>query len=468
MAICILFYIIFITIASGMIIWGMLEKDRVFQYPTIAGTSWLVYFGVEAFGAIQNPHKYPQAALDDGGLIIALVMLCLCSGAGWLGYYHAGKSRRTLRFTELSEHRLFWGGVILYGIGFAGAYKLAQLTGGFVQQFTGGGHYNLEWAGASVRYSFFSKLTYPGLLLVLMSTLRRFSWRKLLVCGLFVLYPLAIVVFLGRRSVAGMLAGIILLSLYFTKRIRIPRILCVVAPIAAFIVIYYGPAYRSTSQYGLDYDEIANSVSQVDMDSVLKGQQYASFDVMVVWGAAANRSMAFGYGADFYNNLMSFYVPRQIVGEKIKQSLMIGGFSDKAKAAVARVYDWGPHYGSFLTGPYTAFSQFWFFGCLLYYVFGYVFRLLWQAAHERRNLAAQIWYISCMILIPDSIMSSIIVVPAQLVYTFAFMWFIGKFCSMYPNQRLQMFTGNRRSIHGFKAIRKPGIPSMEHAASESR
>ncbi len=456
MAICILLYVLFIAITSGMLIWALLGKDRVFQYPTIAGTSWLAFFGIQAFGAIQNPYKYPQAALDDGGLIIALGMLCLCSAAGWLGYYHAGRSKRTLRFGELSDQRLFWGGVILYGIGFLAAYKLAQLTGGFAQQFTGGGHYSLEWAGAPIRYNFFSQLIYPALLLVLISTLRRFSRCKLLVCGLFLLYPLAIVVFLGRRGPMGMLAGIILMSLYFTKRIRIPRILCAILPIAAFLVIYYGPAYRSTSQYGLNYDEIANSVSQVDLDAVLKGQKYAEFDVMVVWGAAANRSMAFGYGADFYNNLVSFYVPRQLVGEKIKQSLMIGGFSDKAKAAVARVYNWGPDYGSFLTGPYTAFSQFWFFGCLLYYVFGYVFRLLWQGAYERGNLAAQIWYISCIVMIPNSIMSSIMAIPAQLVYTVALMWLIGKSCGISLHQRFGMTMGI-----------SPGIPSMGRNVAES-
>lgn len=468
MAICILLYVGFIAIASGMIIWALLEKDRAFQYPAIAGTSWLVYFGVQAFGAIRSPDKYPQAALEDGGLIIALVMLCLCSGAGWLGYYHAGRSRRTLRFGELSDQRLFWGGVVLYGIGFLGAYKLAQLTGGFAQQFSGGGHYGLEWSGAPVRYVFFSQLTYPGLLLVLVSTLRRFSWGKLLVCGLFVLYPLAIALFLGRRSGAGMLASIILLSLYFTKRIRIPRILCAVVPVAAFVVIYYGPAYRSTSQYGLNYDEIAGSVSEVDLDAVLKGQKYAEFDVMVVWGAAANRSMAFGYGAEFYNNLVSFYVPRQLVGERMKQSLMIRGSGDGVNAVAARVYDWGPHYGSFLTGPYTAFSQFWFFGCLLYYVFGYVFRLLWQAAYERGSLAAQIWYISCIVLIPLSIMSSIISIPARLIYTFAFMWFIGKSCSMPARQSQRMTMGDPPSIDGARAIRGPGIASMGRIVSESR
>lgn len=468
MAIYILLYVVFIAIASGMLIWALLEKDRVFQYPAIAGTSWLAYFGVQAFGAIQNPHKYPQAVLDDGGLIIALVMLCLCSGAGWLGYYHAGLSRRILRFRKLSGQRLFWGGVILYGIGFLGAYKLAQLTGGFAQQFTGGGHYSLEWAGAPVRYVFFSQLTYPGLLLVLISTLRRFSWGKLLVCGLFVLYPLAVAVFLGRRSSAGMLAGIILLSLYFTKRIQIPRILCVIVPIAAFLVIYYGPAYRSISQYGLHYDEIVNSVAKADVGAVWKGQKYTEFDVMVVWGAATNRSLAFGYGADIYNNLVSFYVPRQLVGEEIKRSLMIQGIPDQAKAAVARVYNWGPDYGSFLTGPYTAFSQFWFFGCLLYYVFGYVFRLLWQAAYERRNLAAQIWYISCIVLIPMSIMSSIIAIPAQLVYIVAFMWFIGKSCSSPLHQRLGMTKSITSPMGGPRAKRSPQIPSMERTVLESR
>ena len=145
-----------------MFVWGLLKKDRVFQYPTIAGVSWLVFFGVQAFASVVNVDKYPSAVLEDGGLIIALVMLCLCAAAGWLGYHRAGKCRRSWTLPEFSVEKIFWGGVVLYSIGFFSAYRLGQLCGGFVQQFTGGGHYGLEWAGAPVKYAFFSQLVYPG------------------------------------------------------------------------------------------------------------------------------------------------------------------------------------------------------------------------------------------------------------------------------------------------------------------
>ena len=91
-----------------MFVWGLLKRDRVFQYPTIAGISWLVFFGVQALGAVRNPGKYPESVLDDGGLIIALIMLCLCAAAGWIGYYHAGRCKRSLRFAELSDKKIFW------------------------------------------------------------------------------------------------------------------------------------------------------------------------------------------------------------------------------------------------------------------------------------------------------------------------------------------------------------------------
>lgn len=422
-------YIIFVLVSFSMVAWGFLKKDRLFQYPTVAGISWLVFFGPQAFGAIANPNKYPGEVLEDGGLSIALVMLILCAAAGWLGYYCAGRSKRAWHFPRLSSRQIFWAGAGLCAIAVFSGFRLAQLTGGFASQFTEGGHYALEWRGEPVKYLFFVELIYLGLPLALLSALRRPSWSKFFACVLMMIYPAAVSLYLGRRTRTAILASIVLLSLFFSRKLEIPRIVYALLTVAAFLAVYYGPAYRSQSQYGLDYGAIRASIAEYDgVGAVLRGEKDCEFDTLVYWSAAVNKNVAFAYGADFYNQLIRFYVPGQLVGYGVKESLFLRGLSEEARDLAYQLYRWKPGYGWFETGPYTAFRQFWYLGCMLYFVLGFVFRFLWKAAHEKRNLAAQIWYVWTVVLIPLSISSSITSVPARLLIMVIVMWFVSMSC----------------------------------------
>lgn len=429
MTVYILLYFLFIALCGSMVLWGMSRQDRLFQYPTIAGLTWLFFFGVQAFPGATNPQKYPAAVLQDGGLLIALIMPSLCAAAGCIGYWHAGRSRHQWGFPTLSSEKLFWAGVALYTVGFAAACKLAHLMGGFVQQFTRGGAYSLDWVGAPVKYNFFIELMYPGLLLAFMSTVRRFSYRKLLVCVIMMLYPAAVVVFLGRRTKLAVLTSIVLLVLFFTKRIRVPKAVVLVSSAAILVIVYYAPAYRGAAQYGLNSTEIRESIARYDsVHKMMSGEKYCEFDVGVFWGAAVTRCGAFGLGIDIYNSIVMLYVPQQIVGSALKNSLLFSKGSREIDRVARSRYAWEPGHGSFLTGPYTAFRQFSFFGCLLYYVFGYAWRLLWEAAYTRSVLSAQLWYIACIILIPLAIVSSIVDIPGRAIYIAACMCCVDRTC----------------------------------------
>jgi hypothetical protein len=144
--------------------------------------------------------------LSDGGLETALLMSILCIACGWLGYLRPISFRNRPVSTLYPPARSFRRALRFTLVGFFGAYKLAQFAGGFISQFTEGGHYELEWRGLPVLYSAFSQMIYPGLLLTLLATLRHPAAHRIITVALFSAYPLAVSVCSGgvrrRHSLA--------------------------------------------------------------------------------------------------------------------------------------------------------------------------------------------------------------------------------------------------------------------------
>lgn len=401
-----LLLIILLCIALAGTVRGMMYRDRYYQFPTLFCATWLLYLGPQAIGAVLNKHKYPESLRADYGLELALFFCILCTIAGLAGYACGGRTKRKLfQYRNYSYDRLFLGGIVLYAVGLWGAYELAQLSGGFIAQFTGGGFYSMEWRGAAVKYSFFSRLVYPGFLLIFLSTLYRPSrYRWIIVC-LCVVYPLALTVFAGRRSMTATLAVTILLSLFFAKHWAPSRLIFTTLLVLATAGVILGPAYRSRSQYGLNMQELSQIDARGIISDTFSGERYAEFDMIVYGCAAANRSLAFECGLGFYNATIGALVPRQLVGEEFKSSLFLISKEDVGQLMV-RYYNWPIPYGTNPTGPFDAFKQFWFFGCLLYFVLGYVYRHLWAAAYQKANLGAQLWYVYTVLYIPSSIVGS--------------------------------------------------------------
>ena len=71
-----------ILVSAGMVVWGFQRPERLYQYPTLAGATWLLCIVPQAIGTVTNPSKIPQAVLASDGLETALSMCILCAGAG--------------------------------------------------------------------------------------------------------------------------------------------------------------------------------------------------------------------------------------------------------------------------------------------------------------------------------------------------------------------------------------------------
>src|SRR5260370_26697294 len=110
---------------------------------------------------------------------------------------------------------------------------------------------------------------------------------------------------------------------------------------------------------------------------------------------AARRSGDYEYGAGYWNHLVFRYVPAQILGESLKQRLMIRHSGDALERELAGM-DYTNPTGSTVTAMGDSFLQFGYWGCLFFVALGIFFRRLWLAATPRNALFAQLLYMqSC-------------------------------------------------------------------------
>ena len=349
-------------------------------------------------------------------------MMCVLSAAaGWWGY----RSEYWQRFSKpipdihYSPSGVFKGGVVLYLISFYAAYQLAELAGGFIEQFTGGGHYSLEWVGLPVRYTFVIHIMYPALFLCLLGALYRPNFAKTVTVLLFSLYPICVILFLGRRATAVFVGLIFLLALFFSRRWAPPRSAFAAAIFGAMTFAFIGPQYRTISQYGLDMERLREIEVPAAIEDVLSGSTYLEFDALVVNAAAINRTKTFGFGTGFYNSTIAQLVPRQFVGGELKSSLMIYPWGNVPTSFT--LYQWEIPYGSNPTGPLNAFGEFWFLGAFLYYGIGLICRYLWEQAFAKGSVPAQVWYLVWAVSVPSSIVGSLAILPGQLLAYYLFL-----------------------------------------------
>ena len=415
-----LLLILLVALSVAMVAWGLLRRERILQYPTLAGATWLLYMVPQALGVLRNPTSVPAMALEDRGLELALGMSILCALAGWLGYMHPWGRKTAKRFNvaQYSRGRTLQAGLALLAVGLFGFHKLVSLTGGWVSFFSTEGSYTLEWRGLPVAYVFFAGALFPALFLLLVSAL---AGRNLVgwvgaVAGALPLVASA--VFLARRSQTVFLIMIVLLALMFVRRWAPPRSVAIVGMLVTAVVVVAAGEYRKYSPIGGDWGEIRYLDPKGMVQSVVGGEGYSEFQFAVVQISATNRFREFGLGRGFYNTLVANWIPRLLVGDAVKESFFIEGpdYGQQTYAA----YQWSPGYGSNPTGINNAFCEFWFFGALLYFGLGKGFRYLWDRAFIMRDFAAMLFYACLSPLAMTTIVGNLNGVPSDVLYVLIF------------------------------------------------
>ncbi len=388
--IAVLLLIVLTGICLGMVLWTMRGRDRIFQYPFLSALAFLIFFVPQFVGIVRQPISVPKSVLSAGGVELMLIMTILCAGAGFVGYLRPVRPRWARPAKRvLDPRRLFRVGIVAGLVALYGIAGLARLSGGFLAYFSTEGNYALEWAGLPVYYNFFRMFIYPAFLMCLWSTLRHRSPAKWAVVLSMAVIPLCHIVFLGRRSEAFLFVAAVGLCYYFYRGWTPPRVIAPLVVLCAFLLMILAPDYRSHSQIGSDYSALLRIPVRNRIASTFSNEFPGEVTSACVVVTGCAEEWSYGWGRGFLSNIAYTLLPRVIVGSGFKTRLL-------ALCSVPRdpftKHNYPQKTGQFTTGPASAFLEFSFLGCLIYYLVAKGFRLLWERAARTHDGIAQILY----------------------------------------------------------------------------
>jgi hypothetical protein len=244
---------------------------------------------------------------------------------------------------------------------------------------------NTQWTGLPVAYLFFARILTYGFALAVLLYARNGSRLALAVAAYGALFYLDRIVIAGRRQDLVEFLTIVLLAFWFQRGWCLPRWAMIIGMLAGGLFINSIGDYRSLSmeQRGPQWDKIAN----IDfVGNLARITEHGGAEVRnAVYNiAAVSRSMELDFGLSHWNLVVFAYVPAQLVGSEIKQSLLI----PLPQPLQESFYQ--PALGSTWTGLSDAFQSLWYLGCLKFFLIAYLMQKLWRAA--RGNLTAQLAY----------------------------------------------------------------------------
>jgi hypothetical protein len=364
--------IAFAILCAGLILLGLLDRTRIYQFPFLAGAVFTAFILPQMVG-LSHDRFLPPGALEST-LILAILSAIMC----WLG------SAAVLRPMSLfnwvyDDRRLLLASAALSAIGGYFYYALSRLPPEMLN--------NTQWTGLPVAYLFFARaLIYGFALAVFLYTRNRSRWA-LLIALYGAVFCLDRIIIDGRRQDLVEFLIIILVALWFQRGWCLPRSAMLAGIVMGALFMNSVGEYRAATMdpEGPNWDQVAD-IDFVSNLSSISENGGAEVRNAVYKIAAISRSMDLDLGLMHWNALVFAYVPAQIVGRDIKESLYIN-----LPQPAMDDYSYRPALGSTWTGLSDAFQSFWYFGCLKFFLIAFVMQKLWLAA-TKGNLTAQILY----------------------------------------------------------------------------
>ena len=370
--------ILFGVACVWLIVDGLKRRGGIFEFSFLAGCGLFGFLFTEAVGVVRSPGIAPEA-----GVCKALIMSTLCALAVYFGWKAPVRPRRTASpRSPFPLKPIYWCGVACIIVGTVGFVKLAGLTGGVTQFYSVHGSYTLKYQGLPVAYLFFVMYSYLGFVLVTLIALRLRFWLLLVPAAVPLAMLLANVVFLGRRMEFVWLTLVSGTLLYFARDLAPPRAVVLALAPLAMAAMFVAPAYRAHSEIGGDWARARQDLSSDAVHQVLSGATTEFWSMSYLIEIADTQNL-YQFGVGFYNVFVNVFVPKLIVGEEFKAKLFV---DVPSAATAANRFGWVFPYSMSPTGPYSVFSQFWYFGASCVY-----FLARWLRKHWVRALEGDMW-----------------------------------------------------------------------------
>ncbi|WP_162917279.1 hypothetical protein [Dongia deserti] len=374
--------ITFVAACALLLVWGLLERNRIYQYPFLAGAVFAAFILPQILG-LSHDRFLPVEALEST-LVLAILSAFMC----WLGAAVA----RPIPPADvtLDDGRLLLASAGLSAMGGYFYFALSRLPPEMLS--------NTQWTGLPVAYLFFARaLTYGFALAVFLYARNRSKWALLIALyGAF--FCLDRIIIGGRRHDLVEFAVIILVAVWFQRGWCLPRSAMLAGVVMGALFINSIGDYRSATMNagGPSWERIGDIDFVGNLSRITESGgaevRNAAYNI-----AAVSRSMKLDFGLAHWNALVFSYVPAQLVGKEFKQSLFI----NLPQPALEEYFYRSP-VGSTWTGLSDSFQSFWYFGALKFFAIAYIMQKLWLAASSGSQMA-QIIYM----LIPAYAMEAI-------------------------------------------------------------
>ncbi|VGO21676.1 O-antigen polymerase [Pontiella sulfatireligans] len=351
----------------------LLKKNRVYEFPFWAGALSLGWFFPMAIGGFVNAKMYPDAAYSTG-----MIFASLCSIALWVGFSKAIKERPpkvSWLDAQFDRDKLFVAGAALSVMGFYFLWKLNNLPEEMLRQ--------TQWSGATVKYLFLGSIAVIGALVlwILYLDQDKILAPKLLLFIAPTFLSLLQAAVGGRRGVMMNLAAYIFVTLWFVKRIILPRWLLFSGVLFGLALVNSIESYRIImSKKNVSLSERLKETSRIDFTSGSKGAMKSvagDFSNYIFLRQVVAEDFQLDFGLSHWNGMIFNFVPGQWVGKDLKKALMVNT-EYNAFSVVSERY--GHHFGvgTVTTGYYDAFASFGWLGFFKFWLIGWMMGTLYR------------------------------------------------------------------------------------------
>lgn len=421
-----------VIILAGMSLYlvgmGLGGKGKIYEFPFFAGATFL------GFVLPQLPALANDPFLPDGAFETTLLFTILCAASvGW-GWKIGNRPLRSLRW-RFDEGRLLWVAAALSLVGAYFYYKLSRLPKEVLD--------SSQWTGLPIMYLFFGTLLTYGFVIAVMSYMRSASKVSLFIALFGSLLILDRIVIAGRRGEIAQFILSIGLAAWFYRGVALPRAIALVLALAAGLALNSASDYRSITM-----GDTNNKLSKLTDINIIRnfeeewkygGPEMRNALLRIYW---ADQSKIFDYGLFHWNTLVFNFVPAQIVGAELKQSLTI-------KIPGSEGPDYHPPTGSTETGMADAFASFWFFGAIKFFVLGYALGRLYRSAMAGSEVARLLYILS--------------VVPGMLCITHHTQWIVSSWVNIALMLLPWLALARAKASHQLSAA--PSPPSASYIGS---
>lgn len=364
----------------AMVFYYLSGRGRFYQFPFWVGMIALGWFFPQAVGGYFNHAEFPGNAYSDGMFFAAL-----CTGFLWIGFEHAVKrtppAKESWLDARFNPHKLYYAGAALCLFGFFFQWKLLSLPEEMLAE--------TQPSGLVVKYLFLGnifKLGFIALWLLYLSQHRVLVPKMLVFIIPGLLLMLDAVVLRGRRASMMNLVSYLVISLWFVRRIAIPRWLIIVGLSLGLVLINGIRTYRLIlMDKEAPLSERLSEAASADYLSASKrnwDQSGAEFKNYIYYRQIYADAGIHDFGIVHWNRFVRNYIPAQLVGRDLKKSLMLKPTALDIKVLVEEEYGHTFKLGTTVTGYKDAFGSFGWVGVVKFLLVGSIMGGLYRHAMQ--------------------------------------------------------------------------------------